>query len=384
MATSYKSFGSSANLFMPSSEARRATYRRSYPKLYEVFDTVNFELSRPYITPIINEYLRPKNALGKPRCLSNRGRPGVDPVLMFQICFIQWSLGKTDDQMENLLNTDLALRYLLDFELDCLLCRAPDAKTIWKYREIFIKSGLFVAFNMGIMNYLSTLPEVVNDPARCIDSSFALMKVQHNTKKENEIIKAGKGDALWQDQPNKKRQKDTSARWTKKGGINFFGYKLHAKISASTKYILSAVITPANVHDSQVIAPLLNSSDAGKVLFADSGYCGELQELIARRFQMTPCFCMRAYRGKELTEEQKQENRQRSSIRCRVEHPFAFIEKSMGAADLRSVGIDRATGLQHLTVLVYNLHRYCQLNRGRAEMRITSRLTCQGEVPQRE
>ena len=132
MAISYKSFGSFSNLFMPTTELRLATYRRAYPKLYEVFDTVNFELSRPYITKRVNEYLRPKNALGKPRCLSNRGRPGVDPVLMFQICFIQWSLGKTDDQMENLLNTDLALRYLLDFELDCLLCRAPDAKTIWK------------------------------------------------------------------------------------------------------------------------------------------------------------------------------------------------------------------------------------------------------------
>lgn len=384
MATSYKAYGSFSNLFMPLTELRLARYRRSYSKLYEVFDTVDFELCRPYITTIVNDYLHPKNALGKPRCLSNRGRPGVDPVLMFQICFIQWSLKKTDDEMENLLNTDLALRCLLDFELDCLVCRAPDAKTIWKYREIFIKSGLFEKFNTGIMNFLSTLPEVVNDAARSIDSSFALMKVQHNTKEENDIIKAGKGDILWQDQPNKKRQKDTFARWTKKGGINFFGYKLHAKIAVGTKLILAAVITPANVHDSQVIAPLLNSSDAGKVLYADSGYCGELQELIVRRFQMTPCFCMRAYRGKKLTEEQKRENCRRSSIRCRVEHPFAFIEKSMGAANLRSVGLDRATGLQHLTVLVYNLHRYCQLNRGRAEMRITSRLTCRGEVPQRE
>ncbi len=83
---------------------------------------------------------------------------------------------------------------------------------------------------------------------------------------------------------------------------------------------------------------------------------------------------MRAYRGKELTEEQKQENRKRSSVRCRVEHPFAFIEKSMGAANLRSIGLVRATGLQHLTVLVYNLHRYCQLNHGRAVIRTTSRI----------
>ena len=384
MATSYKSYGSFSSLFMPLTDTRRAVLRRSYPSLYELFDVIEFEQCRPYITKAVNQYLQPSNVLNKPRCLSNRGRPGEDPVLMFQICVIQWSLGKTDDQMERLLNTDLSLRCLLDFEADCLLFRAPDAKTIWKYREIFVKSGLFEQMNTVIMKGLSTLPEVTNDAARGIDSSFAPVPIQHNSKEENEIIKAGKGGTLWNDRLNKKRHKDVDARWTKKGDLNIFGYKLHVKIAIATKYILAAVITPANVHDSQVIAPLLDSGDKGRVLFADSGYCGDVQELLVRRFQMTPCFCMRAYRGKALTEEQKRENRKRSSVRCRVEHPFAFIEKSMGAADLRTIGQVRATGLQHLTVFVYNLHRYCQLNHGRAVMRITSRIDVCKEVPQRE
>ncbi len=384
MATSYKTYGTFSNLFMPLTEKRLAMFRRSYPKLYELFDTIDFERCRPYIVSVLNQYQRPTNVLGMPRCLSNRGRPGEDPVLMFQICIVQWSLGKTDEQMEKLLNTDLALRCLLDFDLDCTAYRAPDATTIWKYREDFTKSGLFEHFNTDMMKWLSTLPEVVNDSARAIDSSFAPVPVQHNSKEENEIIKAGKGDTLWRGQPNKKRHKDVDARWTKKGGKSFYGYKLHAKIASATKFILAAVITPANVHDSRIIAPLLDSSDKDKVLFADSGYCGEFQELIVRRHQMTPCFCMRAYRGKELTEEQKRENRKRSSVRCRVEHPFAFIEKSMGAANLRSIGLARATGQQHLTVLVYNLHRYCQLNAGRAEIRITSRLNGPCEAPQLE
>ena len=154
---------------------------------------------------------------------------------MFQICVIQWSLGKTDDQMERLLNTDLSLRCLLDFEADCLLFRAPDAKTIWKYREIFVKSGLFEQMNTAIMKGLSTLPEVTNDAARGIDSSFAPVPIQHNSKEENEIIKAGKGGTLWKDRLNKKRHKDVDARWTKKGDLNIFGYKLHVKIAIATK-----------------------------------------------------------------------------------------------------------------------------------------------------
>ena len=59
---------------------------------------------------------------------------------------------------------------------------------------------------------------------------------QRNTPDENKRIKAGEGDGLWEPEEgdseedmrrkaNKKRQKDTDARWTQKGGQNYFGYK---------------------------------------------------------------------------------------------------------------------------------------------------------------
>ena len=50
MATSYKSYGSFSSLFMPLTDTRRAVLRRSYPSLYELFDVIEFEQCRPYIT----------------------------------------------------------------------------------------------------------------------------------------------------------------------------------------------------------------------------------------------------------------------------------------------------------------------------------------------
>ena len=35
---------------------------------------------------------------------------------------------------------------------------------------------------------------------------------------------------LWNDNSNKKKQKDIDARWTQKGGQNYFGYKNHIKM----------------------------------------------------------------------------------------------------------------------------------------------------------
>ena len=62
-----------------------------------------------------------------------------------------------------------------------------------------------------------------------IDGSFVEVPRQRNTREENRLIKEGRGGELWNPEEgdteekkrkaNKKRQKDTDARWTKKGGI---------------------------------------------------------------------------------------------------------------------------------------------------------------------
>ena len=46
---------------------------------------------------------------------------------------------------------------------------------------------------------------------------------------ENEQIKQGAGDKLWNDNPHKKCHKDVEARWTKKRDETFYGYKQHTK-----------------------------------------------------------------------------------------------------------------------------------------------------------
>ena len=63
MATSYKSYGSFSSLFMPLTDTRRAVLRRSYPSLYELFDVIEFEHCRPYITKAVKQYLQPADVL---------------------------------------------------------------------------------------------------------------------------------------------------------------------------------------------------------------------------------------------------------------------------------------------------------------------------------
>ncbi|HBZ65614.1 MAG TPA: hypothetical protein DEO70_02170 [Bacteroidales bacterium] len=65
--------------------------------------------------------------------------------------------------------------------------------------------------------------------------------------------KKGEGDGLWKDQPAKKQHKDIDARWTKKNGERYYGYKNHVKVDSKSKFINTFVVTDASVHDSQAL-----------------------------------------------------------------------------------------------------------------------------------
>ena len=70
---------------------------------------------------------------------------------------------------------------------------------------------------------------------KIVDASFVDVPRQHNTRGENEQIKAGGEPEGWE--AKKRSHKDTDARWTQKGGERHFGYKNHAKVARTTKLI---------------------------------------------------------------------------------------------------------------------------------------------------
>jgi hypothetical protein len=71
----------------------------------------------------------------------------------------------------------------------------------------------------------------------------------------------------------------------------------------------------------------------------------------------------KGYKNKPLTETQKQSNTKKSKTRARVEHVFGFMEQSMNGLVVKSIGIQRATGIIGLINLTYNLFRYEQVIR---------------------
>jgi len=240
--------------------------------------------------------------------------------------------------------------------------RVPDSRSIWLFQDKLIRQQLDEKLFSKFHQYLETLGLYVNE-GKIVDASFVEVPRQRNRKEENEKIKSGEGSELWQDQPGKKRQKDIDARWTEKGGQKFFGYKDHAKIDTKSKLIDKYVVTSAEVHDSQALEALIEECDKGQELYADSAYIGEPIEKMLKEKKIIPQIIERAFKGKPLSEEQKESNRIKSKIRCRVEHAFGFVTNSMNDFYIQSIGFLRAKGIVGLINLVYNMCRYEQIVR---------------------
>jgi transposase, IS5 family len=287
------------------------------------------------------------------------GRPPFDYVLMFKILILQRLYNLSDAQMQYQILDRLSFQRFLSQGLNGIV---PDEKTIWLFREVLTRRGmiekLFDSFNAELEKQ-----GFITNHGSIIDASFVEVPRQRNNRDENATIKEGKTPEEWLDDPAKLRQKDIDARWTKKNSDTFYGYKDHVKVDTDSKLIKTYEVTNASVHDSQVVEQLLDESDAGTELHADSAYrSSEIEQTLKERRVISRVH-EKAYRNQPLTETQIRSNRTKSRIRARVEHVFGYITNSMKGFHIRSIGILRARSIIGLINLAYNIIRSVQLQR---------------------
>jgi len=291
---------------------------------------------------------------------SNAGCKPYDVVMMFKIIILQRYYGLGDEQIEYQILDRMSFKHFLCLESGD---KVPDEKTVWLFRENLTKACLSEELFEMFHSHLEQQGMILNE-GKMVDASFTIAPRQRNTREENKMIKTGRGDELWNDHPHKKRHKDIDARWTKKNGETFYGYKDHVKVDGKSKFIDKYTVTDASVHDSQPLDDLLEEEkDQDQNLHADSAYTGKKQKKVIAKNRMNNQVHEKGYRNQPLTEEQKASNREKSKVRARVEHVFGFMEQSMNGLYLRSVGMVRAKAIIGLMNLTYNLFRYEQVVR---------------------
>jgi len=228
---------------------------------------------------------------------------------------------------------------------------------VWVFKENLGKEGLRELFDL--FNEKLQALGVVKREGSLVDATFVDVPRQRNTREENRAIKEGNIPEEWEKPENasKLEQKDTDARWAKKGNETHYGYKDHTKVDKDSKIIVDFTVTPASVHDVNEFEGLIDIND--KEAWLDSGYASA--EHIARIMEKYPGIilhiCEKGQKNKPLTEEQKASNREKSQVRARVEHVFGYMTRFMGGIYIRTIGKERAEREICGMNLAYNLKR---------------------------
>lgn len=285
------------------------------------------------------------------------GRKPFDVILMLKVLVLQTLYNLSDGQTEYQIRDRLTFMRFLGISPDQLI---PDEKTIWVFRERIKSAGLLEPLFNRFEDYLQENGYSARE-GMLVDASLVEVPRQRNQRSENRCIKKGVVPDPWLDQPAKYQQKDRDARWTRKHGQNYYGYKNHINVDSRYRLIRHFQVTSASVNDGQVLPQLLaiDIPKSERQIYGDNAYRTLENILYCIDHGYSNRFLHRTQANVVLQEQNHRWNR----IRCRIEHVFGFMTNSMGGKLIRTVGLARANLKIGLMNLVYNFCRFDQLRR---------------------
>ena len=253
-----------------------------------------------------------------------RGRPPINLETMLRMYLVQNWFNLSDLGTEEEVAESYSIRHFL--RINFLEQQVPDSTTLLKFRHLIEEHGLAEKIFLEIRNILER----------------AGLMMQGGTIVDATIISAPSSTK------NQEKQRDTEMHQTKKGNQWYFGMKVHVGVDAFTGYIHTIIGTPANVHDLDPLPKLIRPDD--EVVYGDSGYTGALKRAeIQNNKQLSNIDFIINRRPSSMRDRSnysgfdwdKEIERKKSSVRCKVEHPFLIVKKFFGYAKVVYRGITK-------------------------------------------
>lgn len=260
---------------------------------------------------------------------AGNGRPPIGLERMLRIYFLQQWFNLSDPAVEESLYESISMREFVGIDLG--LEPVPDETTVCKFRHLLERHELGRRLFEEVGRHLQAHG----------------MKVSGGTIVDATIIAAPSSTK------NSSGERDPEMHQTKKGNQWHFGMKGHIGVDSKTKLIHSAVVTPANVHDSQPLPALLHGAETR--VWGDSAYIGQ-KEAISKVAPNARDFTnRRGTRSHALTEDERMTNKRKSSVRAKVEHAFGVIKRIFGFSKVRYRGMMKNANRFFVTCALANL-----------------------------
>ena len=148
--------------------------------------------------------------------------------------------------------------------------------------------------------------------------------------------------------------KDKDAKWVKKAGRFYLGYKLHAS-SDEEGYVKEIHVTAANAHESQHLAPLLEDLPEGVELLADKGYASKSNRADLDVRGLKDGIMHKAVRGRSMTKHQQRRNHEIKAKRWVIEQTFGTLKRRFRFNQAKYFGQSKVLGQCYLKAMCLNL-----------------------------
>jgi len=291
------------------------------------------------------------NDLVKNAYCNDNGRPAWSPLLMFKVVFLQFLYDLSDYRIEEELNDRLSFKMFVGLDVEEA---PPDHSSISRFRDRLGPERFKDIFNRVVE--MARSKGLVSDKLHIIDSTDVKAKVDlYRLKKEHK-----------DDDPDSyidNNSPDKDARPGRKHrGAQFYGYKAHCVMDASSEIIINADTTPGNVKDHETLKPLTKDSPPPKVITADKGYdCQKNHEYLSSRHIRNGIIVRKNHTRAYLASHVKRISNIAKKYRSLIEHKLADLKKHHGLRCARYWGTIKLRIQTYLAMTCANLKRMAKL-----------------------
>lgn len=218
--------------------------------------------------------------------------------------------------------------------------QVPDGDTLGRFRNLLIKHGLQEKLFVQVVELLQERGLLLKK-GTIVDST--LISAPSSTK-------------------NREKKRDPEAHSVKKGNTWHFGYKAHIGVDKDSGLVHTMRGTSANIHDVTMVPELLTGEET--VVYGDSGYLGaeKREDAIVRNNQgkrihykinRRPSQSKHAFTRSQA--QIKRREREKSSIRAKVEHVFAVVKNQLHYRKTRYRGLRKQIAKLNIMFALANL-----------------------------
>jgi len=268
------------------------------------------------------------------------GAPHRNLLTKVKMLFLQHLYNLSDPELEDQVNDRLSFQRFSGIDYTTTV---PDFTTIWRFKEAMIAEGITDKLFRLILGLITSkgllLKKGTSVDATIIESTTKPLSKERRAELE--------------EQPSS--QIDTDAHSTAKRGKKYFGYKGHIGTDVGSNIIRKRAFTSAQPHDSRLKDKLLSGDE--KAIFGDSAYSNKADKQKARKGGVYYGILDKGTKRRKLSKTQKKNNKKKSKIRCRVEHPFAYIKEKLSYRKAVAKTLERNALRFDFNCMVYNIFR---------------------------